>query len=291
MVCSGQVGPADRSRKQCVPDEQILSRLPGGSYLQADAPRAMPWGVMRTHLEVSKWDHLPWRVELVDRRRRWIDRDSEHEPLLHRLLVQKQIVTVQVHGRVQVALGPTDPCDMVHMGVREQNVTEPQRLLDAEGEQAVDLVARIDQHTFTRARTGHDEAVLEEGTDGPGLDYHHGVILAIVDDLMFTSKIKAAANQLGVTVAFARSSAAALTGMRANPPALVILDLNSARTDPLGTVEAMKAEPALAAIPTVGFVSHVQTDVIQAARHAGVDEVLARSAFTERLPDILTRAK
>jgi CheY-like chemotaxis protein len=116
------------------------------------------------------------------------------------------------------------------------------------------------------------------------------VILAIVDDLMFASKIKTTASQLGVAVAFARSSAAALTDMRANQPALVILDLNSTRTDPLGTVAAMKADPALAAIPTIGFASHVQTDVIDAARQAGVGEVLARSAFTQRLPDILSRA-
>jgi PleD family two-component response regulator len=117
------------------------------------------------------------------------------------------------------------------------------------------------------------------------------VILAIVDDLMFTSKIKSAASQLGVPVAFARSSAGALTDMRANAPALVILDLNSSRTDPLGTVTAMKADPSLAGIPTLGFVSHVQTELIDAARQAGVGEVLARSAFTQRLPEILSRGK
>jgi CheY-like chemotaxis protein len=114
------------------------------------------------------------------------------------------------------------------------------------------------------------------------------MVLAVVDDLMFTSKIKTTARQLGVEVAFARSSDAALTGMRTTPPALVILDLNNSRTDPLGTVAAMKGDPALAAIPTVGFVSHVQTELIDAARAAGVDDVLPRSAFTARLPEILT---
>jgi CheY-like chemotaxis protein len=117
------------------------------------------------------------------------------------------------------------------------------------------------------------------------------MILAILDDLMFTSKIKATAAQLGTSVTFARSSAAALDQMRAQRPDLVILDLNNPRTDPLGTVSAMKADPQLAAIPTVGFASHVQTDVIDAARSAGVSEVLARSAFTQRLPDILGRVR
>jgi hypothetical protein len=53
----------------------------------------------------------------------------------------------------------------------------------------------------------------------------------------------------------------------------------------------MKADPELAAIPSIGFVSHVQTELIDAARQAGVDEVLARSAFTMRLPEILARGK
>jgi PleD family two-component response regulator len=113
------------------------------------------------------------------------------------------------------------------------------------------------------------------------------MILAILDDLMFTSKIRATASQLGVAVAFARSADAALADMRKTAPSLVILDLNNPRTNPLGIVAAMKAEPELAAIPTVGYASHVQVDVITAARQAGVGDVMARSAFAQQLPAIL----
>ena len=105
---------------------------------------------------------------------------------------------------------------------------------------------------------------------------------------MFTSKIKTTASQLGVAVTFARSADAALGEMRKAAPSLVILDLNNARTNPLAVVAAMKQDPSLAAIPTVGYASHVQTDVIDAARQAGVGEVLARSAFTQQLADILS---
>jgi len=115
------------------------------------------------------------------------------------------------------------------------------------------------------------------------------MIVAVLDDLMFSSKIKTTAKLLGVPVVFARSSESALTEMRKTPPTLVILDLNNARTNPLGIVSAMKQDAALAAIPTLGFASHVQTDVINAARAAGVGEVLARSAFTQQLAEILTR--
>ncbi len=115
------------------------------------------------------------------------------------------------------------------------------------------------------------------------------MILAVLDDLMFSSKIKTAAGQLGVPLVIARSTAAALDAMRREAPTLVIIDLNGRGTDPLGTVRTMKDDPALAGIPTVGFVSHVQTDLIEAARRAGVDEVLARSAFVSGLGDILGR--
>jgi PleD family two-component response regulator len=114
------------------------------------------------------------------------------------------------------------------------------------------------------------------------------MILAVLDDLMFTSKIRTTANQLGVEVRFARTADAALADMRQTPPSLVILDLNNPRTDPLGLVAALKEDAGLAAVRTVGYVSHVQTDVIENARKAGVDTVLARSAFAQNLADLLT---
>src|SRR5262245_32485904 len=117
------------------------------------------------------------------------------------------------------------------------------------------------------------------------------MVLALLDDLLFTSKIKTTASQLGVSVVFARSAETAIAQMRSTPPTLVILDLNNSRIDPLRTVASMKADPALSGIPTVGFASHVQVEVIEAARQAGVGEVMARSMFTTKLPEILSRGK
>lgn len=114
------------------------------------------------------------------------------------------------------------------------------------------------------------------------------MVLVLVDDLMFRSKIKSSAAGLGIAVTFAGSRDAALASMRAEPPALVILDLNNPRIDPIGTIAAMKHDAALSSIRTVGFVSHVDAATIGAARAVGVDEVLARSAFTSALPDLLS---
>jgi PleD family two-component response regulator len=116
------------------------------------------------------------------------------------------------------------------------------------------------------------------------------MIFVAVDDLMLSSRVSTAAKAVGATIRFTRSPDAVLSAARAATPSLVILDLNSARVRPLEVVAALRADPALAAVRTVGFVSHVDTATIEAARQAGVGRVLSRSAFVEQLPDLLAGA-
>jgi CheY-like chemotaxis protein len=116
------------------------------------------------------------------------------------------------------------------------------------------------------------------------------VILCVVDDLMFATKISTAAKAVQAQVAFERVPANVLPRIRAERPALVIFDLNSSRLQPIETIAAIKRDGDVSATRTLGYVSHVQADVIAAARDAGCDEVLARSAFSAKLADILTRA-
>jgi PleD family two-component response regulator len=117
------------------------------------------------------------------------------------------------------------------------------------------------------------------------------VILAILDDLLFTSKIRSAAAQAGVSLTVARSKEAALAAMRKQTPSLVVLDLNNPRIDPIGIITAMQADALLQSIAAVGYVSHVDTATIEAARRAGLGEVMPRSAFATKLPDIVGRAR
>jgi CheY-like chemotaxis protein len=113
------------------------------------------------------------------------------------------------------------------------------------------------------------------------------MVLCAIEDLMFTSKVRSAARQAGVEVRFVRSPEAAVEEATRATPALLVLDLNADRLHPLEMVRRLRADPGLAGLRTVGFVSHVETDRITAARAAGVDEVLARSAFVAQLPSVL----
>src|SRR5215212_2260754 len=112
-------------------------------------------------------------------------------------------------------------------------------------------------------------------------------ILAAVEDLLFRSKISETASSLGIEAAFPRNPRRLLEALRESPPDLLVDDLNSARLEPLTLLRSVKSDEARVNEPTVGFLSNVQKDLAVAAREAGCDRVLARSAFTKDLPRIL----
>jgi CheY-like chemotaxis protein len=113
------------------------------------------------------------------------------------------------------------------------------------------------------------------------------MVVCVVDDLFFSIRIKTAAKLVNADVYFQRSSEGALETIREKRPRLVIFDLDAAKMQPIETVAAMKADPELRSVDTLGFVSHVHSDTIAAARAAGIGQVLARSAFTTALGAIL----
>lgn len=115
------------------------------------------------------------------------------------------------------------------------------------------------------------------------------MILCAVDDLLFSVKISTAAKALSADVYFERTADGVVPRARERRPALVIFDLNSRKLRPMEAIAALKADQALKDIHTLGYVSHVDTDTVATAREAGIDEVLARSAFAMQLGEILQR--
>ena len=99
------------------------------------------------------------------------------------------------------------------------------------------------------------------------------MIQAYVPDLMDRSKVAAAAPEIEFV-----DDPAALEGSDAD---LVVVDLGRP-----GVIDAL---PRIRA-RTVGYARHTSTDVLDAARAAGCDEVLVRSAFFGRLPEVLGSA-
>jgi CheY-like chemotaxis protein len=113
------------------------------------------------------------------------------------------------------------------------------------------------------------------------------MVLAVVDDLFFGSKIQSAVSHAGEHVTFVRAAEAVLPAMIEGRPAMVIFDLDRDALDPLGAIRAIRAHPELQSTRLIAFVRHTSSARIADARAAGIDLVQARSAFFPALAGLL----
>jgi CheY-like chemotaxis protein len=110
------------------------------------------------------------------------------------------------------------------------------------------------------------------------------IIVGVLNDLFFRVKIQDAANRAGAGSVFVTTAEDALASLQ-GPKALMVVDLNCSSIDPIDLVKRVKDGER--DIPVIGFVSHVQVDLRKRAEEAGYDAVVARSAFSSNLVDIL----
>jgi len=114
-------------------------------------------------------------------------------------------------------------------------------------------------------------------------------VVAVVEDLFFTVKIHDAAKRAALSVEFVKSEIDALQKAAEESPVLMIVDLNASSVDALKLIRTLKSGEATSAIPLLAYVSHVQGDLKVQAQEAGCDMVLAKSAFSQNIQQILQR--
>ena len=115
-----------------------------------------------------------------------------------------------------------------------------------------------------------------------------GVIIAIVDDMFFKSKIRAVAEAVGTEISFPRNKDALFQKAREAKPQLIIVDLHNEKIEPATLATELKADEELRTIPLLGFFSHVHTELQRNAIAAGFDQVIPRSVFARDLSKILS---
>jgi DNA-binding NarL/FixJ family response regulator len=113
-------------------------------------------------------------------------------------------------------------------------------------------------------------------------------VVAAVDDFFFASKLKEAARQTSTELVFPTSVKEVVDLTAQHRAKVVLLDLNGQSYSRIEAVRALKR--GTRAAQTVGYLSHVMTDLKKEAEEAGCDRVLARSAFVKLLPSILREA-
>jgi len=117
------------------------------------------------------------------------------------------------------------------------------------------------------------------------------MILGFVSNLMFTSRIEAAVERAGGEMTWAEPladwAAAPCEKIAALGAALILVDLGVTEIDWPAWIRTVKSHPATTAIPLVCFGSHMDVESFKGAKQAGADQVLARSQFFSKLPEIV----
>ena len=113
-------------------------------------------------------------------------------------------------------------------------------------------------------------------------------ILAVVSDLFFSVKITEAAKRAGLALEFVKDAGDVLEKAKSRPT-LIIFDLNFDAVQPLALIAKLKGGAETKGVSLIGYLSHIQGELKQAAQEAGCDMVMARSAFSTNLPLIFKR--
>ena len=111
-------------------------------------------------------------------------------------------------------------------------------------------------------------------------------VVYLIQDMLFSSKLRETAKQTGVTFQAVREPAAWAEAARGAKLAIVDLRLPTA----LAALEALASGPSgpsgSTTVRTIGFVDHELTDVMDAARARGCAEVMAKGQFANALPKL-----
>lgn len=110
--------------------------------------------------------------------------------------------------------------------------------------------------------------------------------LLLCQDLMFLSKVNGAASSLGLRVEAVGNIGQGLTKAAAGGYACIFVDLS---LQPLAIRDLTSNLAGDPPPPVIAFGPHVDTVRLEEARLAGCQEVLPRSQFNARLPEILNQ--
>ncbi len=108
--------------------------------------------------------------------------------------------------------------------------------------------------------------------------------ISVVADLIFEARIRLALSAGGWTGTSLRTLEALAAALVSEPPSLVLIDLTCVADD---AAEALRrVRQCCPQAKLIAYGPHVELALLHAARSAGADEVLARSAFVSRLTSL-----
>ena len=111
-------------------------------------------------------------------------------------------------------------------------------------------------------------------------------VLVLTDDLIFSSKIEAAAKALNQTLLLISKPSQFDEALKSAQISVALVDLHSFQDAAIESVRRIRSRFPQARI--TGCCSHVQTELQRQAREAGCTWVLPRSVFVQQLPSLIS---
>ncbi len=112
-----------------------------------------------------------------------------------------------------------------------------------------------------------------------------GRCIAIVSDMIFATRITGTAEKVGAKCKIVKDPGTLQDALESENPGTVLVDMNCDGISSEAAIRTVKSHCPNARV--VAFFSHVQTELKEQARAAGADVIWPRSAFVQRLPQLL----
>jgi len=112
-------------------------------------------------------------------------------------------------------------------------------------------------------------------------------IMAFLEDIFYTAKIREIANSQSKDVRFVRDLTGLDKRLTGPAPATVVVDLNAATLQPIDLIRRIKEQPDWTGVRVVAYSSHAQAELMEEASRVGADVVLSKTGFNEKLHDIV----
>lgn len=115
---------------------------------------------------------------------------------------------------------------------------------------------------------------------GPAAGRSGADVLLIEDDTAIAEMYRRRLAADGLRVVVANDAAAGLAEMRSGAPGLVLLDIRLPDEDGFHVLQAMRADPALAAVPVLMLSNFGEPSTVRRALELGASEYLVKSSVT-----------
>jgi CheY-like chemotaxis protein len=115
-------------------------------------------------------------------------------------------------------------------------------------------------------------------------------VIAFVEDIFYTAKIRESARAAARDVRFVRDAAGLERRLGGPAPAMVIMDLNAESLRPMEMLRRMKESSEWRQARIVAYSSHARAELMEEANQLGAEVVLPKANFAQKLPELLQSA-